>query len=715
MGRPSRAARTSRRAGRAPPAGAGFAAVWRSFAPALVHRLVRAPEPGQPRPAGTRTCCRHARPRGAVVHQDREHHVAAYVYSSLSAVRAEAVVQSRRQRAGGRREGRRGAGAPPRVETVPSQPPRDPIGAADVRSPMADLPVGATFGSLVHAVLEHVDPRRRRPPRRGARPHRRAARLVAGRARPRGAGRRAGRRVRLTARRPRLVAVGGHPARRPTDRPVARDGLRDRRWPAATYAGRRARRPANIHLGDLAPLLERHLPEGDPVRAYAEALRGPLGDQPLRGYLTGSVDVVLRVPTPGGPRFHVVDYKTNWLGPIDEPLTAAAYRPEALDAAMGHSDYPLQALLYATVLHRFLRWRLPGYDPERHLGEVLYLYVRGMCGPDTPDRRRGPVRRVHLAGARAARRRALRPPRREGGTAHDRALRADRRARLAAGPRAQRRAGRSAGRVQRRAAADGRRPPRRRPGRCRSAARTTNACCWRWRLAVRAVRRGSVCLSLDDVRGGGAGAALAGRGGVGRRRTPLHPGGRTACCGGTRHRGGLLYLDRYHRMETQVRDDLVARVHAAAPGGRRGPARPRRCGGCAASTPATQQVGAAEAAVRRWTTIVTGGPGTGKTTTVARMLALLADQAVARGVRLSVALTAPTGKAASRLQEAVSQELAKLQRRAGGRRPARSPAGRDPAPPAGLAARQHHPVPPRPRPTGSSTTWSSSTSPRWSS
>jgi len=90
------------------------------------------------------------------------------------------------------------------------------------------------------------------------------------------------------------------------------------------------------------------------------------------------------VPAAAGPRFHVVDYKTNWLGPFDEPLTAAAYRPEAMDAAMGHSDYPLQALLYAAVLHRFLRWRLPGYDPERHLGEVLYLYVRGMCGPETP-------------------------------------------------------------------------------------------------------------------------------------------------------------------------------------------------------------------------------------------------------------------------------------------------------------------------------------------
>ena len=38
----------------------------------------------------------------------------------------------------------------------------------------------------------------------------------------------------------------------------------------------------------------------------------------------------------------------------------------------------------AVALHRYLRWRLPGYDPDRHLGGVLYLYLRGMCGPATP-------------------------------------------------------------------------------------------------------------------------------------------------------------------------------------------------------------------------------------------------------------------------------------------------------------------------------------------
>ncbi|HOW94706.1 MAG TPA: hypothetical protein PLF91_09470, partial [Mycolicibacterium fallax] len=36
------------------------------------------------------------------------------------------------------------------------------------------------------------------------------------------------------------------------------------------------------------------------------------------------------------------------------------------------------------VLHRFLRWRQPNYDPDRHLGGVLCLFLRGMCGPETP-------------------------------------------------------------------------------------------------------------------------------------------------------------------------------------------------------------------------------------------------------------------------------------------------------------------------------------------
>ena len=51
---------------------------------------------------------------------------------------------------------------------------------------------------------------------------------------------------------------------------------------------------------------------------------------------------------------------------------------------MERGHYGLQALLYTAALHRYLRWRLPGYSPERHVAGVLYLFVRGMLGSDTP-------------------------------------------------------------------------------------------------------------------------------------------------------------------------------------------------------------------------------------------------------------------------------------------------------------------------------------------
>jgi exodeoxyribonuclease V beta subunit len=119
------------------------------------------------------------------------------------------------------------------------------------------------------------------------------------------------------------------------------------------------------------------LADDDPFRPYVDRLTSAaLGPQSLRGYLSGSIDAVLRLPD---QRYLVVDYKTNYLGDH-----AADYGRAPLAEAMLHSDYPLQALLYTVVLHRFLRWRLPGYDPAVHLSGVLYLFVRGMCGVDTP-------------------------------------------------------------------------------------------------------------------------------------------------------------------------------------------------------------------------------------------------------------------------------------------------------------------------------------------
>jgi exodeoxyribonuclease V beta subunit len=281
------------------------------------------------------------------------------------------------------------APAAPHALSEPEAPPKDDeevTGApgagtgGGLVSPMAELPVGATFGSLVHAVLEHTDPDA---------PDLRAELLahideqlvwwpVA-----------LDREVLADA----LVAVSDTPlGPYVDDRTLRGIPLRDRlaelefELPLAGGDDRSYHAGEPV-LGDLAPLLVKYLPEGDPVRGYADALADPvLAGQSLRGYLTGSIDVLLRV----GDRFLTVDYKTNWLGGHDVPLTAEAYRPAALDAAMAHSDYPLQALLYTVVQHRFLRGRLAAYDPEQHLGGVLYLYLRGLCGPGTPVLDGGP-------------------------------------------------------------------------------------------------------------------------------------------------------------------------------------------------------------------------------------------------------------------------------------------------------------------------------------
>jgi exodeoxyribonuclease V beta subunit len=93
----------------------------------------------------------------------------------------------------------------------------------------------------------------------------------------------------------------------------------------------------------------------------------PLALERLRGLMTGKIDLVFEHQG----RFHVLDYKGNWLGERVADYTGASLR-----AAMDHSHYRLQALLYTVALHRYLRQRLADYAPSRHLGEYLYLFVR---------------------------------------------------------------------------------------------------------------------------------------------------------------------------------------------------------------------------------------------------------------------------------------------------------------------------------------------------
>jgi len=123
-----------------------------------------------------------------------------------------------------------------------------------------------------------------------------------------------------------------------------------------------------------------------------------------------------------------------------------------------------------------------------------------------------------------------------------------------------------------------------------------------------------------------------------------------------------LYLDRFWSEERQVAADLLSLSGPPADGVDIG----LLASGLARlfsseDEPDFQRLAAASAVLRQFS-VIAGGPGTGKTTTVARVLALLDEQAAARWERPPlVALAAPTGKAAARLQEAVHEEAATLQ------------------------------------------------------
>jgi exodeoxyribonuclease V alpha subunit len=124
--------------------------------------------------------------------------------------------------------------------------------------------------------------------------------------------------------------------------------------------------------------------------------------------------------------------------------------------------------------------------------------------------------------------------------------------------------------------------------------------------------------------------------------------------------GSALYLDRYWREERAVAADLRA-LSAAPPQDVRLDLLADGIGRLFVQQTGGRQALAAAAAVLGRFAVVAGGPGTGKTTTVAQIVALLAEQAAAAGAPAPlVALAAPTGKAAARLEEAVHGAAAGL-------------------------------------------------------
>jgi exodeoxyribonuclease V alpha subunit len=192
-------------------------------------------------------------------------------------------------------------------------------------------------------------------------------------------------------------------------------------------------------------------------------------------------------------------------------------------------------------------------------------------------------------------------------------------------------------------------------------------------LAVRAPRVGHVCLEISRVRSEGLAAegqapipfawpdeagwlaAIAASPAV---RHATEPRDRT------RPRplvldGARVYLDRYRRYEDRLVEALQGLL---GPRTDRDPAAVAaeldRLFGPAGDEPDLQRT-AVQTAAERTLTVLTGGPGTGKTTTVVRLLALLWTTAP-DAVRPRIVLAAPTGKAAARMAEALRDALGAL-------------------------------------------------------
>ncbi|GHU17499.1 RecBCD enzyme subunit RecD [Betaproteobacteria bacterium] len=117
--------------------------------------------------------------------------------------------------------------------------------------------------------------------------------------------------------------------------------------------------------------------------------------------------------------------------------------------------------------------------------------------------------------------------------------------------------------------------------------------------------------------------------------------------------GTRLYLRRYWQYERAVADRLAAFRQAAV---NVPPDLESHLSQLFTADNSEQKQACATAARHRFA-IITGGPGTGKTTTVVRLLALLQTVEMAAGRSLTIKLAAPTGKAAARLTESIRAQV----------------------------------------------------------
>jgi len=120
---------------------------------------------------------------------------------------------------------------------------------------------------------------------------------------------------------------------------------------------------SQFSLNPLSKILANDPPANLPAD-YIQQLQSITTHQ-LDGYLTGFIDLIFE----HDGRYHLLDWKTNQLN---------NYSRQSIAESMADHHYFLQYHLYSLALDRFLAQRLPHYDPEKHLGNTYYVYLRGV-------------------------------------------------------------------------------------------------------------------------------------------------------------------------------------------------------------------------------------------------------------------------------------------------------------------------------------------------
>jgi exodeoxyribonuclease V beta subunit len=113
------------------------------------------------------------------------------------------------------------------------------------------------------------------------------------------------------------------------------------------------------------------------MRQYGAAAISPryyerlaeVSSQTLQRFLQGYIDLMFEWQG----KWYVADYKSN---------TLPKYEPEAINDAVQREHYVLQGQIYTAAAHRYLQQRVRDYEPEAHWGGVIFLFLRGMQGPE---------------------------------------------------------------------------------------------------------------------------------------------------------------------------------------------------------------------------------------------------------------------------------------------------------------------------------------------